>query len=68
MPLKDALKLLGMGRKKFMSVTCHDFFILKRGNRWYILKKSLEHYMEEKMQGCYHPDGLFKLDGPNYVS
>ena len=31
------------------------------------LKKSLEHYMEEKTQGCYHPDGLFKLDGPNYV-
>ena len=32
------------------------------------LKKSLEHYMEEKMQGYYHPDGLFKLDEPNYVS
>lgn len=32
------------------------------------LKKSLEHYMEEKTQGCYHPDELFKLDGPNYVS
>ena len=63
MPLKEALKLLGMGREKFMSVACHDFFILKRGNRWHILKKSLEHYMEEKIQECSHPDGLFKLDG-----
>lgn len=62
MPLKEALKLLGMGRKKFMSGTCHDFFILKRGNRWYVLKKSMEHYIEEKTQECSYPDGLFKLE------
>ena len=61
MCLDDACQIVNKSKIKFMRCFGDILFVLKRNGRWYVLKKSMEQFMEMCNCGDAAANGLFPI-------